>query len=180
MIALTHLVLALLLIKFFGLDRNAAFATLLFGVFIDLDHLFGVFDFLMRDGWANALNINAAMASNIQWKSLLHSPEGILFVAPVVLMSRWTIPLVAWGLHLLMDYVQINYLGIFSPFEMVLLAALSIGLLHLERQDYLAETGNASYRRFLDWEVAKLVTFASGLPVISQIRRWRGPQGTSS
>ena len=55
MIALTHLVLALLLIKFFGLDRNAAFATLLFGVFIDLDHLFGVFDFLVKGGLGRTL-----------------------------------------------------------------------------------------------------------------------------
>ena len=60
-------------------------------------------------------------------------------------MSRWMIPLLAWGLHLVMDYVQTYYLGVFSPIEMVLLVALSMGLLHLERQDYLAETGNASY-----------------------------------
>ncbi len=180
MIALTHLVLAVLLIRFFGLDRNAAFATLLFGVFIDFDHLFGMVDFLMREGWSNALNVNAALASDIQWKSLLHSPEGILFVAPVVLISRWMIPLLAWGLHLTMDYVQIYYLGIFSPFEIGLLIALTLGLLHLERQDYLGETGNTSLRTFMDWEVARLTTFASGLPVVSHIRRWRGPRGTSS
>ena len=180
MITLTHLILAVLLIKFFGLDRNAAFATLLFGVFIDLDHIFGLFDFLLREGPSNALNVNAALASDIQWKSLLHSPEGILFVAPVVLMSRWMIPLLAWGLHLVMDYVQIYYLGIFSPFEMVLLVALTVGLLHLERQDYLGETGNASFRKFLDWEMAKLIAFASGLPGVSHLIRWRGPRGTSS
>jgi hypothetical protein len=180
MIALTHLVLALLLIKLFGLDRNAAFATLLFGVFIDLDHVFGTFDFLVREGWSNALNYQAAMASDIQWKSLLHSPEGLLFVAPVVLTSRWVIPLVAWGLHLAMDHIQTYYLGVFSPIEMVLLAALSMWLIHLERQDHLAETGSSSFRDFLDWEVARLQHIAYALPFVSTIRKWRGPRGTSS
>jgi hypothetical protein len=180
MIALTHLVLALLLIRFFGLDRNAAFATLMFGVFIDLDHLFGVVEFIIKDGWGNALNINAALASDIQWKSLLHSPEGIVFVAPVVLTSRWMIPLVAWGLHLVMDYVQIHYLGIFSPTEVVLLVVLSAGLLHLEYQDYRAGTTTGSFRKFLDWEVARLVEFASDLPGVGRLRKWRGPRGTSS
>ncbi len=180
MIALTHLVLALLLIRVFGLDRNAAFATLLFGVFIDLDHLFGMVNFLMKEGPTNALNVDAALASDIQWKSLLHSPEGILFVAPVVLVTRWTIPLLAWGLHLVMDYVQMNYLGISSPTEIVLLVTMGIGLLYLEHQDYVAGTEKVSSRGFLDWEVAKLLSFADSLPFVHYFRKKRGPRGTSS
>jgi hypothetical protein len=40
MLGITHLVFAILLISFFRLDRTQAFAVLMFGVLIDLDHTF--------------------------------------------------------------------------------------------------------------------------------------------
>jgi len=179
MLALTHLVLAVVLIRWFNLDRNAAFATLLFGVFIDLDHIFGIIDFVARDP-GNALNLDAALSSDIQWKSLAHSPVGILFVAPVALAANTVIPILAWGLHLVMDYVQIYYLGIASPVEMLLLTLLVIGLLYIERMEYQAATGDPSFRGLLKWEADRAAAMASALPLVRSIRRRKGPRGTVS
>jgi hypothetical protein len=180
MLALTHLILALLLIRAFGLDRNAAFATLLFGVFIDLDHLFGMVDFLAREGWSNALNVQAALSSDIQWKSLLHSPEGALFVAPVLLVSRMAVPLLAWGLHLVMDHVQIYYLGICSPIEILLLVAMGFALLYIENRSYREMAEAPSLKGLFRWEAARISLYVETLPIVRSLRRWRGPRGTSS
>jgi hypothetical protein len=180
MLAVTHLFIALLLIRAFNLDRNTAFMTLLFGVFIDLDHIFGMIDFVTREGLGNALNLNAALTSDVQWKSLLHSPEGILFVGPVALITRMLVPLLAWGLHILLDYVQIYYLGICSPLEILLMALLFIALLAYEKKDHDAVADDPSLRGLLKWEVQRISEYVTALPVIRQIKRSRGLRGTSS
>lgn len=180
MLAVTHLLLVLLLICWFELDQRAAFATLLFGVFIDVDHIFGMMEFVIQQGWENSLNVQAALSSDIQWKSLLHSPEGILFVAPVVLASRMVLPLVAWALHLLMDHVQINYLGIASPLEFLLIFLFMMGLLHLDRTRFVALGGAPAVKTFLRWEVHRALWTVRSLPLIRGIRRKKGPQETLS
>src|SRR4030066_378891 len=69
MLALTHIVASLLLIQLMTLDRNDAFVALLFGVFIDLDHLFGLKNYaesvgqflLARSSPARSLRIRFAI-----------------------------------------------------------------------------------------------------------------------
>lgn len=135
MLAIVHLAVVLVLIKAFRLDRTEAFAALLFGVLIDLDHIFGMVDFVVLEGWSNALNIDAALAADIQWKSMLHNPMAALVVIPATLGFRMYIPAVAWGLHLLCDWVQIEFLGITSLPEMALLAVLAGALTYMEMRD---------------------------------------------
>ncbi len=178
MLALTHLLLVLLLISWFGLDRKVAFSTILFGVLIDIDHIIGIVEFVGQQGWGNVLNIQAALESDIQWKSLLHSPEGIMFVAPVVLSSRMVIPLVAWSLHLVMDHVQVHYLGIMSPVELLIMALLALCLLLIDRSRYVALGGRTSMRPFFIWESQRAVHQIRSLPLLRRIRMKKEPQGT--
>jgi len=144
MIALAHLLVVLVLIKLFRLDRTEAFAALLFGVFIDLDHIFGMVDFVKAQGVTGALDLEAALSSDIQWKSLLHNPIAAMIIAPASVGFRNAVPLLAWGLHLAMDWVQIEVLGVLSAPEMVLIAALVGALVLMEKRDLDSSTGRTN------------------------------------
>jgi len=177
MLATTHLLFALILIGWFGLDRKAAFATILFGVLIDIDHVLGMAEFVTKEGLENTLNLQAALSSDVQWKSLLHSPQAILFVAPVVLGFRMVLPLVAWGAHLLMDFVQTNYLGIGSPAEMFLMGVIALILLQMRRAEFSANTGDTSMRGLFVHETMRTLTLVGSLPVLRSVKRWIAPLG---
>ncbi len=94
-------------------------------MFIDLDHLLAYSQYVSQAGWSNALNPDAAMASGVAWKSIIHDPVFSVIVGPLSIGFRYMLPLLVWGLHLTMDWVQIDYLGVASPIEM----ALALGLL---------------------------------------------------
>ena len=140
MIAVVHLLVVLLLCKIFRLDRTEAFAALMFGFLIDLDHVFAMVDFVNIQGVSGALDYQAAMASDLEWKSLFHSPVAAFIIGPLSAGFRMAVPALAWGLHLGMDWLQIEYLGVLSAVELVLLIALIAALLYLEKHE-LDSTG---------------------------------------
>jgi len=144
MIAIVHLLVVFVLIKAFHLDRVEALVALLFGVFIDIDHIFGMVDFIKVQGFTGAFDLNAALSSDIQWKSLLHSPIAATIIAPISIGFRMAVPILAWGLHLMMDYVQTEYLGVLSVTEMTLMVGLIIALLALEKRE-LASDGRKTH-----------------------------------
>ena len=127
MIALTHLVVSLLLIELMHLDKNDAFVALVFGVFIDLDHLFGLRDYVQANGVMGVLEFDDLVNPGGHWKSLMHSPIAVMVIGPVSVASRLAIPLIFWGVHLLMDLVQEAVLGVFSAQEAVFLLLAASG-----------------------------------------------------
>jgi hypothetical protein len=181
MLALTHLVFALVLISVFRLDRNNAFAVLLFGVLIDLDHTFGLIEYAAREGLSSSLvDYKAAMASNIQWKSMFHSPEAAVLILPLSINYRYAVPFMAWGAHLAMDYVQMNYLGVMSGVEFLFLGLLLVSLLCLELRDRRRTVPGTSVRSLLRWEAERVIGWVHELPGVRSIRKILGPRGTSS
>jgi hypothetical protein len=169
MLAITHLVVVLLLIKVMELDRQEATAALLFGVIIDLDHIFGMADYVSKVGWGNAANVNMALTSDVQWKSLMHQPVAAVVVGPIAALFRFSIPLLAWGVHLIMDYVQIEYLGVASAKEMVFLLSLAFLLLFLELSDFRERSAESGWARFLEWEKRRVLSMVQ--PIIPQRMR---------
>lgn len=180
MLALTHLVFALLLISAFRLDRSSAFAVLLFGVLIDLDHTFGLVEFVAREGLSHSLDYKAAMASNIQWKSMFHSPEAALLVMPLSASYRYGIPFVAWAAHITMDYVQINYLGVMSGVEFLFLGLLLVALICCEIREMRKNVPGASFSDMLAWEAERTRTWFGELPVLGGVIRFLGPRESLS
>ena len=153
MLAITHLLVCLLLVRLFSLDRNEAFAILLFGFFIDLDHIFGVAEYVSTNHGANLVSVKHAMASNIEWKSLMHQPVAFLIVAPIAILFTFALPLLSWVLHLAMDFVQIHYLGIASVPEMILAVTLASVLLWDDVSlCCLRSEQRVGLRTFLSWE----------------------------
>ncbi len=168
MIAIVHLLVVLVLIKVFKLDRTEAFAALLFGFLIDLDHIFALVDFLKVQGMSGALDYQAAMASDLEWKSLLHSPVAAIIVGPACIGFRMAIPALAWGLHLAMDWVQIEYLGVLSAVEMTLLFALIVALICLEKIELDYDGGRHTYR-----EAARSLMHQGGAELVRLFGRIR-------
>ncbi|MGD1061310.1 MAG: hypothetical protein ABR879_07610 [Methanomassiliicoccales archaeon] len=163
MLATTHLLAILLIIVVLNLDRYEAAIVLTFGVFIDLDHLIAYPQYVAQAGWSNALNPDAAMASGVAWKSILHDPVFSVVVGPLSVGFRYMLPFLAWGLHLTMDWVQMDYLGVASPIEMVLALALLAALTRLEYQNYRAAVpDDAPAKDFLIWERGKVIGLVQG------------------
>ncbi|GEM_PF-1024840 len=131
MLAITHLVVSLLLIQVLMLDRNDSFVALTFGVFIDIDHLFGLKDYVAVHGIAGLVDFDSLMNADGQWKSMMHTPAAVMIVGPVATASRLALPLLFWGVHIMMDYAEDAFLGVFSIWEIAILCSASVALVWL-------------------------------------------------
>lgn len=150
MLSITHLVVSLLLIQMLNLDRNDAFIALIFGVFVDLDHLFGLKQYTEARGIAAVFDFDSLMNPGGQWKSMFHSPIAVGVIAPLSVGSRLAIPVLFWGTHLMMDFAEDMLLGLFSAPEAILLALAGIALVSMRYAKYLesgAAVGMAAYLR---------------------------------
>jgi len=160
---ITHLLVVLLMIHLLHLDKNEAFVALLFGVLIDIDHIFGIPEFVRTNGIFNITNKEMLLSAPIQWKSAFHSPMAILIVAPSSASFRFTLPLLAWGIHIAMDAIQIEFLGVASLVEILFMLMLLGILLMIEIRNFQMtqfET-KASISRFFSWELNKISSLFS-------------------
>lgn len=114
-----------------NLDRNDAFIALVFGVFVDLDHLFGLRQYTEARGITALLDFDSLMNPGGQWKSMFHSPLAVGIIAPLSFGSRLAIPMLFWGVHLLMDFAQDTFLGLFSAPEAMLLVLAGLALVSI-------------------------------------------------
>jgi len=144
-----------------NLDRNDAFVALLFGVFIDLDHLIGFGNYAETKGVAS-LDLESLMDPGGQWKSALHRPMAIMVVAPASIASRMAVPLVFWGLHVAMDYAQQSFLGNLSQVEAALLVFAGLALAATRYSKLIEGTPNASLSQYLTAELSYLRSVSFG------------------
>ncbi|MDQ1372265.1 MAG: hypothetical protein QG582_1181 [Candidatus Thermoplasmatota archaeon] len=158
MLAVTHLVVSFLLIYVMSLDRNDAFIALMFGAFIDIDHLFGLKAYVDVHGVTSVLDFDALTSADGQWKSLLHSPVAVMVVGPVATASRLAVPLVFWGVHISMDFVEDAYLGLFSAWEMALLLGSTAALLFLGFRKARVSEPEVSFAGFLSRQWSSAVS----------------------
>ena len=172
LLAITHLFVVMLIIRQLDLDRNEAMVGMLFGVFIDIDHLLSIPNFINTNGASNLTNPESLLNSGIQWKSTLHSPIAVLVVAPASIAFRFVIPLSFWGIHILMDTVQIEYLGIASFAEILLIVLLFLTMMWTElrvfnkqHHDYERSTG-----KFVSWEMKRITWVLNSVNPISKTK----------
>ncbi len=156
LLAIAHILVCMLLIRLFSLDRNEAFTVLLFGFFIDLDHIFGLAEYFSSNHAWSQFSIHGVMDSNIEWKSLMHQPIASVIFVPSVIFLSFALIILSWSIHLLMDFVQIYFLGVVSMPEIILtftMAALIIydyvGLWRLRGDESIGS------RSFMRWELKR-------------------------
>jgi len=156
MLAVTHVVITLLLIQIMLLDRNEAFIALTFGVFIDLDHLLGLGTYAKANGIAPLLDVDTLMNPGGQWKSMLHSPMALAMVVPISYVVRMAIPVLFWGVHISMDYLEENLLGNLSTFEAMLGALAAMALVTMRYSKYVESFSLADIRTYLMSETSTI------------------------
>lgn len=166
MLSVTHIVVSLLLIQLMSLDKNDAFVALLFGVFIDLDHLFGLKDYTQAHGLASLLNADTLVNPGGHWKSLMHSPIALAVVGPLSVASRLAIPLIFWGVHLGMDFVQENFLGVFSEGEAMLLFFATFTLITLRYAKFVESGHDGGIQHYFRTEWMELKSLVYGRPML--------------
>lgn len=159
MLALTHVVITLLIIQILLLDRNEAFIALTFGVFIDLDHLLGLGTYAKANGIAPLFDMDTLMNPGGQWKSMLHSPMALGMVVPISYVVRMAIPVLFWGVHVSMDYLEESVLGNFSAFEAMLGALAAITLLTMRYSKYVESFSLADIQTYLLSEISSVKTY---------------------
>jgi Ni,Fe-hydrogenase I cytochrome b subunit len=154
MLSITHIVVTLLLIQLMSLDRNNAFVALLFGVFIDVDHLFGLVKYTELNGVASILDFHTLMNPGGQWKSMLHNPIAAAVVVPISAAFTLAVPLIFWGVHLLMDYAEQAFLGHFSAVEAWIIVFAGLGLVALRyRRHIMTVSPELSFGEYLRREL---------------------------
>ncbi len=156
MIAITHLVVSVLLIELLTLDRNDAFVALMFGVFIDLDHLIGLKNYAKANGIQAVFDFDSLAQADGQWKSMLHNPVAVAVVGPISVASRLMIPLLFWGVHVSMDFVEENFLGNFSTLEAVLLTVAGIGFVTIRYGKYHQSYAAGTFSQYMRIELVRL------------------------
>jgi hypothetical protein len=163
MLAITHLMVTLVLIQVLVLDRNDAFVALLFGVFIDLDHLFGLKDYTQAHGFRALFDFDHLMHPGGHWKSMLHSPVAVAVVGPLSVASRLAVPLVFWGVHIAMDFAQERFLGTFSEAEAMLLLFSTFVLVALRYTKFVERRAEANVFEYFKDEFSGLRHLALGV-----------------
>lgn len=83
--------------------------AILFGVVIDLDHLLQFPRYVAQNGWS-ALTPAAMLHWGAAWQGFMHTPWALLLVLPAMLLFGSWMPLAAWGLHMVLDFVVARHL----------------------------------------------------------------------
>ena len=156
MLSITHIAVSLVLIQVLSLDRNNAFIAMVFGVFIDLDHLIGLGSYAKSSGLLPLTDWNTLVNPGGQWKSLLHNPMALAAVVPMSLVMVVAVPLIFWGVHISMDYAEEMLLGNFSSVEATLLVLSFSGFAILRYSKYLESYSLGSLSSYLKFEIGSL------------------------
>lgn len=156
MLTVTHIVVSLLLVQLLSLDKNNAFIGLVFGVFIDLDHLIGLGSYAQTNGLRPLTDWHTLTDPGGQWKSLFHSPIALGVIVPMSFVTMLAVPLVFWAVHVSMDFVEESFLGNFSSIEAMLLVISSVALVLIRYSKYTESYSLGSFEDFLRSELRGL------------------------
>ncbi len=113
------------------MDWNEWFVAILFGVALDLDHLFAVPGYVGRNGFGAILAPSWDDGSGAVWRSLIHYPIGSFVVIPLAVGWRFMLPLLFWASHLAIDYVQSATLAYSAIVEAAFLSVTCIAIFGL-------------------------------------------------
>jgi len=158
----THLAAVLLLGLILNLDWNEWFVALMFGIGLDIDHLFAAPGYVGRNGFAAILAPTWDDGSGAVWRSLLHYPIGAFVVIPMAVGWRFMLPLVFWVSHLSVDYLQSATLGQSALVEAAFLGATCSGIFGLGYYRWRVAQGSSGFVAYLSYLVEGLRSRVSG------------------
>lgn len=120
--------------------------ALAFGVLIDLDHLLQIPAYIAANGWSQLTPAAITQWGNA-WQGIMHTPWALLLILPtMILLGSW-MPLAAWGLHMILDFVVARHLVHFGgPLEWTIIATMLGALTILAIRDHHLHGNDAALR----------------------------------
>jgi hypothetical protein len=158
----THLAAVILLGLLLDLDWNEWFVALLFGVALDIDHLFAAPGYIGRNGFGAILAPTWDDGSGAVWRSFLHYPMGVFIVMPLAMGWRLMVPLVFWVSHLSIDHLQNATLAHSALVESVFLLFVCSGIFALGYYRWRAASGHDGLMPYLVHIKAMLLSYIDG------------------
>lgn len=144
------------------LDRNEWFIGLLFGIALDMDHLFAAPRYVTSNGWAAILRPTWDDGSGLVWRSLLHEPVGAFVVMPLAVGWRFMLPLLFWSAHVGIDYVQNATLAYSVVVEAAVFSATIASIVWiLYRRWSELQSDDTDFRKFLSHAGVTLRSYLS-------------------
>lgn len=163
MLTPTHIVVVILVAMLLRLDRNEWFVAVMFGIVIDVDHLFALPRYVSANGWSAVLNQSWDDGSGLPWKSWFHYPLTAIVVGHLSLGWRFALPIAFWSLHLGMDGLQQILGDLNTVLESALLLGSAAGIVFLTYSDWSMTSGRTGLRAYADFVAsssrAKLSSF---------------------
>jgi hypothetical protein len=148
MLTPTHLAVVIFAAMLLRLSRDEWFIALLFGVAIDIDHLFALPRFVADNGWSAILRQTWDDGSGLPWKSWFHYPVTAVVVGYVSVGWRLALPLLFWSLHLGMDGLQLMLGDLNMVFESALVMGAASGIVYLGYSDWSLMTGGYGLKAY--------------------------------
>lgn len=150
MLITTHIAVTILLCLALRLDREEWFVAMMFGVMIDMDHLFAAPGYVSRNGWGALLRPTWDDGSGLPWKSQLHYPVGAFVVAPLSIGWRYFIPALFWSTHLGLDYIQSAALQWSLLTETAVMTSACVGIVLVLYSSWKDARPEGDFRQFLE------------------------------
>ena len=133
-----------------NLNRHERFVALLFGVFIDLDHLLAVPRYLADNGISSMLTFDFEDPEGLPWKSLLHRPVGAFIILPMAVGWRFFIPATFWGIHILLDVFQQSSALYSLPLEAAVFSMVVGAIVVLDYKGMTRTKGEQTVREYCE------------------------------
>lgn len=163
MLTPTHIAVVVLVAMLLRLDKNEWFIAVLFGIVIDVDHLFALPRYVSANGWSAVLNQSWDDSSGLPWKSWFHYPMAAIVVGHLSLGWRFALPLAFWSIHLGMDGLQQVLGDLNMAVESAMLLGASAGIVFLTYSDWSLVSGRTGLRAYADHVASSSRAMLSGL-----------------
>ncbi|HEX9907029.1 MAG TPA: hypothetical protein VGB78_00990 [Thermoplasmata archaeon] len=151
MLTPTHLAFVVFLGLILALDKHEWFVAVMFGVFVDIDHVFGLQRYVEANGYSAIMAASWDDGTGEPWKSLMHYPVGVVIVAPLAIGWRFMLPLLFWGSHLGLDYLQTATLAHAAVVESIFLSAVIVGIFAVSFLSWRSTRSAGDVRQYLQY-----------------------------
>lgn len=132
--------------------------ALLFGVAIDLDHLLQIPRYIATHGWTQ-LDPRTISHWGADWQGFMHTPWALLILLPATLYFWSWIPLAAWTLHMILDFIVAkHYVHFGGPLEYAIMATMTAALIALALRDHRLHGAERALREHVLSRVAMIWT----------------------
>ena len=149
----SHLLATLLGCALLNLARPLAprewLLALTFGVAIDIDHLLQIPAYIAANGWSQ-LTPSAITQWGGAWQGFMHTPWALALVLPAMFVFSSWMPLAAWALHMILDFIVAKHLVHFGgPTEWLIITTMLAALLALAIRDHRLHGSGAALREHI-------------------------------